>query len=302
MSLLDRRRLLTSGAAAALFAATGVDAAIAPKRGGVLRLGLSGGRPEDRFYGQGGYGIFMMVAAIGCAYETLTTIGPDGSLRGELAQGWEPLEGGRVWVLTLRSGVTFHDGRALAADDAAASLRRHLRQGDGRVAPPALSAIRKVSAQGERLLRIELARPDPDLPLALADPNLIVHPAARWKEALTRGLGTGAYRMDRFEPGVGFTASRVAAHWSGDTQAWFDRIEAQCMNDPATRVRALLGGRVDVIDAPADPGFGRLEMAGVTVCAPTPGLLCSERLAHPSRIGHRLPMDDARLTQRWWFA
>ena len=37
MSLLDRRRLLTSGAAAAVFAASGVPGLALPKRGGLLR-------------------------------------------------------------------------------------------------------------------------------------------------------------------------------------------------------------------------------------------------------------------------
>ena len=42
-SLMDRRALFSSAAAAALLAATGVSAAGAPKSGGRLRIALSGG-------------------------------------------------------------------------------------------------------------------------------------------------------------------------------------------------------------------------------------------------------------------
>ena len=49
-SLMDRRALFATGAAAALLAATGVSAAALPKQGGRLRMALSGwanSRPRD---------------------------------------------------------------------------------------------------------------------------------------------------------------------------------------------------------------------------------------------------------------
>ena len=71
MSLLDRRRLLTSGAAAAVFAASGVAGFAMPKRGGMLRAGLSGGSATDSWDSRRHAGLFMIAAAQGAVFDTL---------------------------------------------------------------------------------------------------------------------------------------------------------------------------------------------------------------------------------------
>ena len=55
-----------------------------------------------------------------CA-ESLTTLNADGDAQGLLATAWKR-EGETTWRLTLREGVTFHDGTALSAENAAAAL------------------------------------------------------------------------------------------------------------------------------------------------------------------------------------
>ncbi len=69
---LDRRALFASGAAAALLAARGLSAGVLPKRGGKLRLALSGAARSDDW--TRGDGLFMQVAKLGLVYETLTEI------------------------------------------------------------------------------------------------------------------------------------------------------------------------------------------------------------------------------------
>ena len=59
MTLLDRRRLLTSGAAAAVFAASGLSASALPKRGGLLRAALSGASRSDGWDARRHTGLFM---------------------------------------------------------------------------------------------------------------------------------------------------------------------------------------------------------------------------------------------------
>lgn len=66
MTRIDRRALFTSGAAAALLAATGAALADAPRSGGILRLAV----PRD--------GDLMDHVARGAVFDTLTEIGPDG--------------------------------------------------------------------------------------------------------------------------------------------------------------------------------------------------------------------------------
>ena len=94
MNRIDRRVLFTSGAAAALLAATGVSAQTAPHRGGRLRAALSGAARSDHWGTVDGA---FMQAARGAVFETLTEIAGDGTLRGDIAQSWETNDGGKTW-------------------------------------------------------------------------------------------------------------------------------------------------------------------------------------------------------------
>ena len=58
-------------------------------------------------------------------YEGLLEYAPASTeLRPALAESWEVSDDGRTYTFTIRSGVTFHDGSELDAEDVAASLER----------------------------------------------------------------------------------------------------------------------------------------------------------------------------------
>ena len=58
--------------------------------------------------------------------ETLVMVEPDGKLFGGVAESWTVADDKLTWRFKIRSGLTFHDGTALTAETAAASLRRAL--------------------------------------------------------------------------------------------------------------------------------------------------------------------------------
>ena len=61
-----------------------------------------------------------------CAYyNRLTFLNEDGEVEMELAENIET-DDAQTWYVTLRSGVTFHDGKPLTAADVVYSMRRHL--------------------------------------------------------------------------------------------------------------------------------------------------------------------------------
>ena len=98
---IDRRALFASGAAAALLAASGVSAQSSPTRGGRLRAALSGAQRTDRFDSRQSQGLFMQVAMVGTVFDTLSEVAADGTLRGELATGWQGSPDARNWFLEL---------------------------------------------------------------------------------------------------------------------------------------------------------------------------------------------------------
>ena len=190
MTRIDRRALFTSGAAAALFAATGVSAA--PRRGGELRAALSGGSRAD-VWSVKAPGLFMQ-AALATVHEGLTEIAADGTLRPLLATAWDSRENGRIWRFDLRKGVTWHDGSPLTTREIAEQL----------------AVIGATETQGHALW-IELEEADPNLPYRMAETSLLI--------AGSKG-GTGLYRLHKFDPGT-------AVHWSADHKAlarWSGRM------------------------------------------------------------------------------
>lgn len=282
MTRIDRRALFTSGAAAALLAATGVSLEASPRPGGRLRLAV----PRDD--------ASLEAVIRGAVYDTLTEIAPDGVLRGELATGWHGSADARVWRFDLRADVAFHDGRALSATDVAASLIRH--------DAPKMRGMR-VEAVAPLQLRIELAEGNPDLPYLLADQALIVAPGGAVDMALELAVGTGAYRVAQVRPGRGFLGHRVAPDFrSGRSgrSGWVDSVEVAVIPDAGVRAEALRDGFVDVAALPLRDGLiGR----GDFICHPSAqdmALAARPGVGVPRIIGTRAPLDDGRIAQRWW--
>lgn len=281
-SLLDRRALFTTGAAAALLAATGASAAEPPRRGGRLRLALSGATREDSW--TRGDGLFMQVARQGVVFDTLTEVAGNGILKGELATNWQASEGARLWRFDLRPEVRFHDGSPLTARDVVASLQSLLPEAE----VAALSALQ---------VQIALAQANPGLPLLLSEPRFVIRPA----NAPEEGIGTGLYRLRRFSAGRQVLAERVETHYKDGTAGWFDMVELVSIPAREVRAQALMEQLVDAADLPARPRFR--ERADVVLHSDTQGgiTVLSNALRQPPNPGRQAPMDNLRAPERWWF-
>ncbi|TCK99902.1 peptide/nickel transport system substrate-binding protein [Shimia isoporae] len=224
MSRISRRSLLTSGAAAGVLAASGLALSAAPKPGGTLRAVLPGGSLQDSWDARTHSGLFMMAAAHGAVFDCLTEIGPDGALRGELAEGWEASPDARVWTFDLRKGVTFHNGKPFVADDVLETFSMHSRESGSAVWPllASVSEIRKITPHQ---VQFELDAPNADFPYLLSDYHLVIYPAGYVELAMIGGIGTGMYRVEDFAPGEAFRASRVNGHYKDGKAGFFDDLE-----------------------------------------------------------------------------
>lgn len=296
MNAFDRRGLFTSGAAAALLAATGLSAAgSGPKKGGRLRAALSGASRADTWDMRANAGLFMQAAAQGAVFDTLTEISAEGTLRGELATNWEGSADARVWVFDLRRNVEFHNGVEFGARDVVASLSLHQA---GRVLP----TISKITAISAHQVKIELADGNADLPYLMSDPRLVMFPATHTETALRDGIGTGLYRVKRFLPGRQFLGVRVSEHYKDGHAGWFDTVEFTSVPDARVRVQALEGGYVDVADLK-----GRYLTSGTNFsfrvrqpAGNNPVVAATANIGMADVVGQKWPMDNLRMAERWW--
>lgn len=282
MNGMDRRALFTSGAAAALLAATGVSLAATPRRGGRLRVAVPRGE---------GHALPAMQSAV---FESLTEIAPDGVLRGRLATGWASDAEARRWRFDLREDSQFHDGQPFAPEDAVASLTQHP-LGDR-------LGLRRAEITGPAQITLELVAGNPQLPYLLSDPDL---PMLRQADAGQEGestIGTGLYQIRRYSPGRDFLGQRVAQHPLDGQLGWFDSVELVVIPDPAIRAEALRDGFVDMAELPRADLLHEQDRIAFHPADGDPHLAVNRRVSIPPVVGTRAPLDDGRIAERWWMA
>ena len=119
-----------------------------------------------------------------------------------LAEGHTVTDGGRRHTVTLRKGVKFHNGKELAAADAAASILRW-----GRLSTTGktmFKTIEAVEAKDPHTLVIHLKEPSGSLLYALASPYLAIHPKsvldAAGDQPVKDLIGTGPFRFVEHRP------------------------------------------------------------------------------------------------------
>lgn len=187
----------------------------------------------------------LLLTKLGAA-ETLTVLDRDGTARPALAESWEQTDP-LTLRLTLRAGVTFHDGTPLTAEHAAASLNHVV---TATTPPRALKGVQLTAkAAGERTLELTTARPDPILPQRLTAPQLaILAPAAYADPASPNPVrtGTGPYVLDSVQGAAGATLNANPRYWGGAPKA--SGVDARFIADGASRANALRAGEVDVVD------------------------------------------------------
>ncbi len=245
MTRINRRSLLTSGAAAGVLAASGLGVAAAPKAGGTLRAVLPGASVHDTWDARTHSELFMMAAGHGAVFDCLTEIGADGALRGELAVSWEASPDARIWTFDLRRDVTFHNGKAFGADDVLETFALHGPE-SGSPAAPLLAGVQNLRKLTDHQVQFELAAPNADFPYLLSDYHLVIYPAGYVELAMIGGIGTGMFRVETFQPGEVFRATRVQGHYKDGKAGFFDALEFTAVST-AAGLRFLGEGQVDAV-------------------------------------------------------
>lgn len=247
---IDRRRLLAGAGALGLgvglagtLPSTGF-AQGAPKAGGTLRLGMAGGSASDSLDPRS-YADSVMIQVSAALWNFLVEIDETGKATPELAESWEADTGAAIWTIRLRKGIRFGSGKEFDADDAIHSLKLHM----GETASPAkglLTQIKALDKVDSHTLKITLSAGNADLPAVLSDYHLIMVPAGTTD--FSKPDGTGAYALERFEPGVRVVLKKKPGAYWKPGRGNFDAVEIRVIADAAARTQALVTGQVDAIN------------------------------------------------------
>ena len=267
---MTREHLLRRAAALGIVVAGGsfgplTEAAFAAtqiKRGGVFRVGVAGGGTTDFIDGQNIVNepdiIRNVITFEGLAYfDELYKPKIDG-LAEEL-KAEKPTQ----YLIRLRSGVEFHNGKTVTADDLAYSLRRFTKAKLGLFGTAAFAAIdpTRIKKLDNRTVRLFLKSPDATLIDAFCQyfngivPEGYSPTSGRGKGSL-RFIGTGAFKVKSFTPGRESVHVRNENYWR-EGQPYFDEVHILDFGDVTARVNALLGGQ---IHAAGDVPFAQVNL------------------------------------------
>lgn len=168
---------------------------------------------------------------------------------------WEIAGDGLSATLTVRDGLTWHDGVPATADDVVETIRAIRRMNSmsssGLVADVASEEAASVS---QCVLHFTRRLAVDDLRAFLSGPVLPAHivrelsPAALFDPAansmLERPLGNGTYRVESFSP------NHIVLARADGAGAWFTRIEIDAEPDGLRSIDRALAGELDVVNAP----------------------------------------------------
>lgn len=199
------------------------------------------------------------------AYDRLVHQTPDGQPEPGLASAWAYSGDGTTLTLTVRSGVTFHDGTVLDAAAVKTNIDRAKSLPDSGVKAD-LSTISEVRVVDPQTVDLVLTKPDAGLVLKLSDrAGAMISPTALGNDAaLANGeAGAGMYELVTYVPGDRAVFEPYAGYWDPDAVK-LSRLEIVAIVDPATRFSSLRSGQIDAAYlAPADADAA--EAADLTV-------------------------------------
>jgi ABC-type transport system substrate-binding protein len=240
----------------------GVAAPQQPQYGGTLRVAWEADITGLDPYISPGVQAWHMV---GNLFNSLVTIDAQLNYIPELAESWDILENGKVYVFHLRKGVKFHDGTDFDAEVVRWNYQRIMDPEEKVFVAPFFSIIDTVEALDSHTVKFTLKHPSMTLLPVMAANRvgfLQMSPASyqRWgkEDVRLHPAGTGPFKLARWEQNQMIVLEKNP-HYFKPGLPYLDRIEFRVMKEGVTRATALRAGEVDFANYVPREQVERLE-------------------------------------------
>lgn len=219
-----------------------------PKRGGVLTLAIgkdiTATNPLIRT-------ISTDESVRDLMFESLLTMDERGNLQPNLAQSWEVSGGGKVYVFKLRSGVKFHNGREMTAEDVKFAMDYTMNPQNGARGYERLTVVERVETPDKNTLRVTLKKISAAFLYDLSEIQAFsIIPKGSLQEGIDKPAqfppGTGPFKFVEWQPEQRIVVERFNDYWGH--KAFLDRIVLKPISNTTVRMNALRAGDVDMIE------------------------------------------------------
>jgi peptide/nickel transport system substrate-binding protein len=229
------------------------------RRGGTFRQATSGGS-TDFIDGQHIVAKSDIVRLV-VGFEGLARFDENYRIRLHLAEELKA-EKANQYLIRVRPGIEFHNGKTLDIDDVIYSIQRTKNPKLKLFGNAAFGAIdlRRTKKLDRRTARIFLSRADVTLMEAFAQYFQGIVPKGYQPNAVGKGplqyIGTGPFKVQSFTPGRESVHVKNENYWRSG-EPYFDQVRIINFTSDAAKVNALLSGQVEAM---ADVPFAQVPV------------------------------------------
>ncbi len=252
----SRKAILVGLLAAAAATAMATSSAMAGKTDNTLNIAWEREQPTlDYYYQNSREGIIVNRHV----WDTLIYRDPtSGEFKGLLAESYTVVDD-KTFDFTLRSGVKFHNGADLTADDVVATLEFLLQPDSKKLITSPLAWIDHVEKTGPMSVRFHAKETTPLALLYLAG-DIPIYPKDYYAKVGPEGMGlkpvgTGPYMVTEVEPGKRIVFEKNPNYFAASPkgQPQIGKIIQRTIPDVNTQIIELASGKLDwIFKVPAD--------------------------------------------------
>ena len=196
-----------------------------PKKGGRLRMGVTDANTGDSLDPAPSVTIMQANITHGQLMNNLVEIDHEGTPIPELAESWESTPDASRWTFELRKDVEFHNGKTLEAQDVIDTYDHHRGEDSKSGAKGLLESITDIKADGKNTVVFSLSGGSADFPFITSEFHMSIFPAGtKTVQEFDKGIGTGPYMLESYNPGVRALVKRNPNYWK-EGRAHFDEVE-----------------------------------------------------------------------------
>ena len=227
---------------------TGAAAAM-PKRGGTLRVGMSGGGSGDTL-NAGHAAENLDFARAAQLYDVVVQQDLNGTFTNSLAEELTPNKNFTIWTIRLEKGITFHNGKGLKAEDVRFTIQRIVVNQLFGAAGFGLVDIKNIKIIDPLTLQVPCTVPYSTFPYAFFNYGFAgIIPSVGYNPK--KPVGTGPFMFKSFTPGEESVFVRNPNYWAdgedGKPLPYVDEVVITNYTDETSMVNAQISGVVDCI-------------------------------------------------------
>jgi len=219
-----------------------------------------------------------------------------------LAESHTTSENGLAYRFKLKSGVKFHDGSPVTAEDVVYAIERMLALNKGSavlftsiIKPGTTKAIDAATVE------FNLSQPSATFMSTVPEIHILNSKLVKantkdddWGQAwlASNVAGSGSFKLERYDPAVGVTGTRNADHFMAWPDKHIDRIDLRTVREQSTQILGLIKGDYQGLDGfmPAD-ALDRLRKANSVQILEQPSM----RLFILHLNNQRAPLNDVHV-------